>query len=133
MKCCDKHTKESYCKFVASEQYYAADYKFSKKISEIRKGKSKVGNSVGTSSVWLGTVSLHAGGLLDKQPLGVVPGPDRGGGGQEARGQAEAAQQAQHRPHLPQAPANGFQTLLKGTVRPVSLFLQGQSGQPDLA
>jgi hypothetical protein len=72
--------------------------------------KSEVGNSVCTSSVWLGTVCLHAGGLLDKQPLGVVPGPGPGGGGQEARGQAEAAQQAQHRPHLPQAPAHPGQT-----------------------
>ncbi len=117
---------------ILSRSENSTDNKFSKKISlnvsERRNDNSEVGNPISTSSVWLGTVSLHAGGLLDKQPLGVVPGPAGGGGGQEARGQAEAAHQAQHRPHLPQAPAHPVQTWLKGTVRPARLYLKGQSG-----
>ena len=53
-----------------------------------------------TSSVWLGTVGLHAGGLLDEQPLGVLPGP----GGQAVVGGAAAQQhQHHHHPHPPRS------------------------------
>jgi hypothetical protein len=133
MKCCVKHTNEISLTLstIISCSENIIEYFFN--VSERRNDKSVIGNSISTSSVWLGTVCLHAGGLLDKQPLGVVPGPAGGGGGQEARGQAEAAQQAQHRPHLPQAPANGFQTLLKGTVRPARLYLKGKSAQISIA
>jgi len=63
-----------------------------------------------TSSVWLGAVGLHAGGLFNEEPLGVVPGPGSGGGGQEAGGQAEATQQApHHHPHLPAPKINCLQ------------------------